>query len=162
MAKVSAESNPSISNPQNVPLQQPIQSNQNPSNVFSFGFGFPPNMNLPQNAQIRTNNGNPSGNVVIRAVSTDGNIQNLQNLSQTVNNLIGNLMGSPQNVSNQNITQNNNNLSQSQPQAQPQNQSNPIIINNNNNNQQNNVQNNDVCYLQSFYINFNLYYFQES
>ena len=158
MAKISAESNPSISNPQSIPLQQPNQPSQNPSNVFSFGFGLPPNMNLPQNAQIRTNNTNSSGNVVIRAVSTDGN---LQNLSQTVNNLIGNLMG-PQNVSNQNITQNNNIPPQSQPLSQPQNQSNPIIINNNNNNHQNNVQNNDVCYLQSFYINFNLYYFQES
>lgn len=72
MAKVSIE-----------PSAPPPPSSQPQPNLFGFGFGFPPN------AQVIRNNPQ-NGNVFIRAVSSDAN---LQNLSQTVNNLLGNIMG---------------------------------------------------------------------
>ena len=72
MAKVSLE-----------PSAPPPPSSQPQPNLFGFGFGFPPNAQV-----IRSNP--PNGNVFIRAMSSE---TNLQNLSQTVNNFLGNIMG---------------------------------------------------------------------
>lgn len=90
MAKVSLENNAPQPN-----TQQPMPGYNNQSNlpgapnIFSLGFSIPQSQNLP-NQRI-----NQQGNsVFIRAVSTNNNNPNeLQNISQTFNSLLGNLMG---------------------------------------------------------------------
>ena len=104
MAKVAIENPPPPTN-----NQQPTQgaANENPNrpgvpNIFSLGFSLGQQPNFPNQRSPQTGN-----SVFIRAVSTNNNNGDLQNISQTFNNLFGNIIG-PNSINPNNVNPNPN------------------------------------------------------
>lgn len=140
MAKVSDNNPPT--QPQAGPTQTQGANPQNlnnpgaiplGANIFSLGFsvGQPNQTNPPQNVQ-RNQPNQPGNSVFIRAMSTDSN----NNISQSLNSILGNLMGmnpmafnqNNQNPGTNNQPNQNSNAGTAQPNPQPQQQNRPILI----------------------------------